>query len=83
MTPLIAVLIVLIVWFLDAVIIAMSNDAVSLFISCIPFVVSFFILKAFFIFLIDDLTIMSIINLSALLISLIIVVKCLMILTSS
>ena len=83
MTLLIIVLIVLIVWFLDAVIIAMSNDAVSLFISCIPFLVSLFILKAFLNFLINDLTIMNILNLSALLISLIIVIKCLMILTSS
>ena len=84
MLSLIIVFVILVIWFLDVIVIAMSNDAVSLFISCIPFLASLFVLKVVLKNLvITSLIIGSVLNLSILLISLIIVVKCLMILLSS
>ena len=81
---LIFILVVLTIWFLDAIVIAISNDAVTLFISCIPFLASLFVLKVVLKNLvITSLIVGSVLNLSILLIALIIVVKCLMILTSS
>jgi len=83
MLQLIILLVVLIVWFLDAIVIAMSNDAVSLFVSSMPFLISVFVLKIVLKnFLVISLLISSVLNLSILLISLIIVIKCFMVLTS-
>jgi len=83
MNLLVIVFIILLIWFLDAFLIAISSDATSLFISCLPFLVSFFLISKLFSFLSNNSIIAELLKISSLIISIIILVKWLMLLTSS